>query len=109
MIDVKNAVPISPPVPPIDKIIETEKLEFADDLAQDQQIVLVEEAAATRVLLDDKQAFEADAINRLNTDLKQFQIRSNLQSEDLQQDTILQDLQAYDLRPEAVTMVDEIA
>jgi len=109
MIDVRNAVPISPPVPPIDKIIETEKLEFADDLALDQQLMLVEEASATRVLLDGKQTIEVDAIDRLNTDLKQFQIRSSLQSYDLQQDKILQDLQAYDLQPEAVTMVDEIA
>jgi len=96
-------------VPPIDKIIETEKLEFADDLALDQQLMLVEEASATRVLLDGKQTIEVDAIDRLNTDLKQFQIRSSLQSYDLQQDKILQDLQAYDLQPEAVTMVDEIA
>ncbi|HCH25432.1 MAG TPA: hypothetical protein DE179_14170 [Oceanospirillaceae bacterium] len=96
-------------MPPIDKIIETEKLEFADDLALDQQLMLVEEASATRVLLDGKQTIEVDAIDRLNTDLKQFQIRSSLQSYDLQQDKILQDLQAYDLQPEAVTMVDEIA
>ena len=109
MIDVKNAVPISPPVPPIDKIIETEKLEFADDLAQDQQIVLVEEAAATRVLLDGKQAFEADAINRLNTDLKQFQIRASQQGYLLQQNKMLKDLQEYNLQDDSVKMVDEIA
>ncbi len=109
MLDVKNAVPISPPTVPIQEIVAAEKLDLANDLAQDQQIAVIEETSLSNQLQEEKRSFAADVIERLNVDLKQFLIRSNMQDYFAQQDVMLKNLQAYELQNETVQMVDEIA
>ena len=109
MLDTNNSISYAAPAANSSKVIQVEKLEHADDLAEVQQIKMLDESAMAQTLKSDQEKSFSEAIDRLITDLKQFEIRSKMNQEVLQQDNLMADLRAYQDQSEAVKTVDAIA
>ena len=93
------------------RVVQAEKLEHGKDLQQIQQIVKVEDSVALgdRRSFNNTQASLTDAINRLNTALRQHQIIGKSDDQFQKQNTVLSNMKDYMLKTEMDRVIDAVA
>ena len=108
--EVQSAGSISNAAAQYTRIAQAGKLEHSQDLQEAQQIIKLDDAAASsdRRFFDMSQASLNDAIARLNTSLKYHEITNKQDDQLQQQNAVLRNLSDYNLKSDTERAVDTI-
>ena len=109
MLSVNNSTAAPLPGTLAKEIIVEEKLDLAADLKQDQQVKAIKELDAIAALRDFDKRQEMQAIDRLNTGFKEFQIRRNILQDHLEQRQLKIAYLTNEIQNEDVRKLEEIA